>query len=260
MSNPCAATLAATKTPKSPFLKPSRVISLCFCGMSGVMAGVLSHSHILWQLLGFFLHFTKYDSAPLITTVHSATSPVTAVLWAQWHLIARCSRVIAVFCVFLPVRSTCSYVDFMCFVATLYTQQGQVAEKSNVWGLSSESFLYVTHKISSPWSGKPIANIWSTSPRITCLSLVRSSLPFCRWSLIRHFTMKTSHCQLCCDVTEVSAYLTFQLPCGARTGTWGAWPLFQSCSSPRSFSTKGTAKENVSAVPVCACAIKSFSL
>ena len=31
----------------------------------------LSYSHILWQLLGFFLCFTKYDGAPLKTTVHS---------------------------------------------------------------------------------------------------------------------------------------------------------------------------------------------
>ena len=72
MSHPCAGTLVATKTPKSPFLKPLRAISLCFCGMSGVMTGILSYSHILWQLLGFFLHFTKYDSASLKTAVHSA--------------------------------------------------------------------------------------------------------------------------------------------------------------------------------------------
>ena len=75
---------------------------------------------------------TIYASSPLITTVHSDLVPVTAALWVQWHLIARYYTVTAVFCVFLPIRSTCSYVDSMYFLATLYTHQGQVAEKSNV--------------------------------------------------------------------------------------------------------------------------------
>ena len=57
------------------------------------------------------------------------------------------STVIAVFCVFLPIRSTCSYVDFMYFLATLNTQYGQVAEKSNVWGLSSESLREKKKKV-----------------------------------------------------------------------------------------------------------------
>ena len=45
-----------------------------------------------------------------------------------------------------------------------------------------------------------------------------------------------------------------------RWVTWGARPLFRSCNSPRSFSIKGMAKENVFPVPVRACAIKSFPL
>lgn len=48
------------------------------------------------------------------------------------------STVVAVLWVFFPIRSTCSYSPFMYFFATSYTQRGQVAENSNVWGLFSE--------------------------------------------------------------------------------------------------------------------------
>ena len=73
-------------------------------------------------------------------------------------------------------------------------------------------------------------------------------------------TIKTSCCQLFCDVAKVPAYLTCQLPVGSRTSTWGVPPLFRSCRSPWSFSTKGKAKENVFLVPAHACEIKSFPL
>lgn len=46
-------------------------------------------------------------------------------------------------------------------------------------------FLYDDAKISSTCSAKPMSSIWSTSSRTTCLSLVRSSLLFWMWSLMR---------------------------------------------------------------------------
>lgn len=61
------------------------------------------------------------------------TSPITVALWVQWHLIARCSTVTAVFCVFLPTRPSCPYVCFMYFLAAVYTQWGQGAEKAMVF-------------------------------------------------------------------------------------------------------------------------------
>ena len=47
------------------------------------------------------------------------------------------------------------------------------------------------------------------------------SIPFLMCSLpsVGCSTIRTSHCQLFCDVTEVSADLTCQLPVGARTST-----------------------------------------
>lgn len=48
------------------------------------------------------------------------------------------STVVAVLCVFFPIRSICSYSSFMYFLATSYTHRGQVAENSSVWGLFSE--------------------------------------------------------------------------------------------------------------------------
>lgn len=85
----------------------------------------------------------------------------------------------AAFWVFLPIRSTCSYVDFMYFLATLNTQWGQVAEKSNVWGLSSESW----GKKKSVWITTQ-ACIHSTPPHLGLPH--RSTITTDCWQSARH--------------------------------------------------------------------------
>ena len=130
MSNPRAATLIGTQTPKSQFLKPFLVIFLCFCGLSlcNDWASYLTATFCDNSWVSFFI------SQNTIVCPWTPLSPITAALRVQWHLIARCSTVIAVFSVYLPIRSICSYVDFMYFLAILHNQWEQVAEKSNVLG------------------------------------------------------------------------------------------------------------------------------
>lgn len=83
-----------------------------------------------------------YFAALIIKTTHALKHSN----WTKvWYLLncQKCptltSTVVAAFCVFLPIRSTCWHFGLMYFLATSYTQGGQVAENRRVCGLVSAS-------------------------------------------------------------------------------------------------------------------------
>lgn len=123
-----------------------------------------------------FLVSQKTIVLPWLPLYTWTTSPITAARWDQWHVMARCYRgkdrmrqqvnkreqnpairsflfsecnifvfltltstVVAAFCVFLPIKSICLQPGLMYFLATSYTQGGQVAENRRVCGLVSLS-------------------------------------------------------------------------------------------------------------------------